>query len=211
MSAITNLAGLGDALFTRTQQRVLGLLFGTPDRSFYSNQIVRSAGVGTGAVARELAKLEQAGLITVTRIGNQKHYQANADAPIFEALRDIVRKTFGLADVLREALAPLVERVDVAFVYGSIAAGTDTAASDVDVLLVGDGLSYADVMPQLASAESALGRTVNPTIYSAAELHQKLDEGNAFLQRVLDQPKIFLNGSERDLGTREPGAAGADR
>ncbi len=202
MGIQTKPAGLGDALFTKTQQRVLGLLFGAPDRSFYANEIVRRAGVGTGAVARELAKLHGAGLITVTRIGNQKHYQANSDAPIFEPLREIVRKTFGLSDVLREALAPLADQIHAAFVFGSVAVGTDTAASDVDVFLVGDQLAYPDVMTLLASVESTLGRTVNPTIYSSAELRKKLDNGTTFLRRILDQPKIFLIGSPRDLGIR---------
>jgi predicted nucleotidyltransferase len=211
MGTQSNQPGLGDALFTKTQQRVLGLLFGAPDRSFYANEIVRAAGVGTGAVARELAKLHRVGLVTVRRIGNQKHYQANADAPIFEPLREIVRKTFGLADVLRSALEPLAPRIDAAFVFGSVASGTDTAASDVDVFLLTEALTYADVMPVLAPVESTLGRTVNPTLYTPAELRTKLDHGNAFLRRVLDQPKIFLIGSARDLGIREPGTPGPDR
>ena len=192
-------SGLGDALFTKTQQKVLGLLFSRPDRTFYANEIVRYANIGTGAVHRELDKLSSKGLLTVTRIGNQKHYQANAESPIFEELRAIVRKTFGLAGTLSEALSSLTDRIRVAFVFGSTAARRDTARSDIDLLIVGHELSYADVMSVLVEAEQTLGRKVNPTVYSKAELQNKLEAGNAFLRRVLDQPKIFLIGSSGDL------------
>jgi len=203
MSTSGNPSGLGDALFTKTQQRVLGLLFGTPDRRFYTNEIVRLADVGTGAVLREIDKLRSAGVLTVTRIGNQKHYQANAKSPIFEELRSIVRKTFGIADVLREALSPLEDRIEVAFVYGSIADGTDTVASDIDLFVVGRDLSYADAMLGLVDAESSLRRKVSPILYTPSELERKLGTGNAFLLRVLDQPKIFLIGSLREFPIRE--------
>jgi predicted nucleotidyltransferase len=165
--------------------------------------------MGTGAIHRELDKLTAAGLLTVTRIGNQKHYQANPASPIFEELRAIARKTFGLAELLRAALSPLADRLDVAFVYGSVAAGTDTANSDIDLLLVGRKLSYADAMLALADAESTLRRKVSPTVYTASELLRKLEAGNAFLRRVLDQPKIFLLGSPGDLP--EPRPPGSDR
>lgn len=199
MGSTAHVSGLGDALFTKTQQKVLGLLFSKPDRSFYANEIVRHANVGTGAVHRELDKLSSRGLLTVTRIGNQKHYQANAESPIFEELRAIVRKTFGLAGPLSEALSPLADRIRVAFVFGSTAAGSDTARSDIDLFIVGHEISYAEAMSVLVEAEQALGRKVNPTLYSKSELQNKLEAGNAFLRRVLDQPKIFLIGSPGDL------------
>src|SRR5437667_8011461 len=122
--------GLADALFAKVQQRVLAVLFGNPGRSFYANEIIGLAGSGTGAVQRELARLEASGLVTVTRIGQQKHYQANATSPVFEELRALVLKTFGLTEVLRAALEPSSPSIRAAFVYGSIAKGKDTAASD---------------------------------------------------------------------------------
>lgn len=189
---------VADTLFTATQQRVLGQLFGQPDRSFYAAEMI-AAGGGSGAMQRELARLEASGLIGATRIGNQKHYQANRHCPIFEELRGIVLKTFGVADVLRAALAPLLGKVDVAFIYGSVASGSDTAKSDVDVMLVGEGLSYPNVIEVLGSAEKQLGRPVNPTLYSRAELRRKRAAGNAFLQRVLSQPRILLMGGEDAL------------
>lgn len=202
-------SGLGDALFTKTQQKVLGLLFGSPDRSFYANEIVRLAAAGTGAVQRELTRLSEAGLLTAKRVGNQKHYQASRESPLYQELRSIVVKTFGLADVLREALSGTARRIEVAFIYGSVARGSDTASSDIDLLIVGRDLSYAEVAGALSRAETALGRKVTPTIYSPREIRAKLEAKNAFLRKVTAQPKILLIGSDRDIS--EPRAPGTER
>jgi predicted nucleotidyltransferase len=190
---------LSDALFSKVQGRVLGLLFGNPDRSFYANELFRLAGSGTGAGVRELTKLTASGLITVNKIGNQKHYQANRDTPIFEELRSIVLKTFGMADVLRQGLLPIADKISVAFIYGSIAKGTDTAKSDIDVLVIGDNISYPDLYSSLMPAEQQLGRKVSPAIYSKDDVARKLEAGNSFLTRIMAQPKIFLIGSEHVL------------
>jgi predicted nucleotidyltransferase len=195
----TTSTNLADALFSKVQQRVLGMLFVSPDRSFYTNEIVRLAETGVGAVQRELEKLTSSGLIQVQKIGNQKHYQANRDTPIFEELRGIFVKTAGLTDVLRLALLPLAQKIQVAFIYGSIAKGSDTAHSDIDVLLIGNDLAYADIYNALATSEAQLGRPINPAIYSMAELTRKLADDNAFIAKVLAQPKIFLVGSQHDL------------
>jgi len=194
-----NPANLTDALFSKVQRCVLGLLYGNPERSFYANELFRLAGSGTGAVVRELAKLADSGLVTVNKIGNQKHYQANREAPIFEELRGIVLKTFGMADVLRQGLLPISSQISVAFVYGSVAKGTDTAKSDIDVMVIGDELAYPEVYSILMPIEEQLGRKINPSIYSNEDVKQKLKKGNAFLTRIMAQPKIFLIGSERDL------------
>jgi predicted nucleotidyltransferase len=190
---------LSEALFSKVQQRVLGLLFVNPDRSYYTNEIVRFVNSGIGVVQRELEKLAASGLVTVKKIGNQKHYQANRETPIFEELRGIMLKTVGLADQLRLALSPLSDRIQTAFIYGSIAKGSDTAHSDVDVLIIGKNLAYADVYGALGPVEAILGRPVNPSIYSMDELRRKLTDDNAFVSRVLEQPKIFLLGSDDDL------------
>ncbi|MGC2047652.1 MAG: nucleotidyltransferase domain-containing protein [Gallionella sp.] len=192
-------ANLTDALFSKVQRCVLGLLYGNPDRSFYANELFRLAGSGTGAVVRELAKLADSGLVTVNKIGNQKHYQANRDAPIFEELRGIVLKTFGMADVLRQGLLPFSSKITVAFIYGSVAKGTDTAKSDIDVMVISDDLAYPEIYSALMPAEEQLGRKINPSIYSNGDMQQKLKKGNAFLTRIMAQSKIFLIGSERDL------------
>lgn len=188
-----------DALFPAVRQRVLAVLFGSPDRSFYANELIALARSGTGAVQRELASLLAAGLITVRDQGNQKHYQANAASPVFAELRGLVLKTVGLADVLRAALAPLAGQITMAFVYGSVARREDTAASDVDVLIVSDALGYAEVFGALESAAQTLGRTINPTLYTRAELARRRAQDNAFVTRVLDQPRIWLMGDEEVL------------
>lgn len=197
----TKITGLADALFSKVQQRVLSVLFGQPDRSFHSREIIRLAHSGVGAVQRELARLTAAELVTVVRIGNQKHYQANRAAPIFNELRGIVLKTFGVAGVLRQALAGLTDRIQLAFVFGSVAKGEDTASSDIDVLIVADALSYPEVYAALAAVEPQLGRPVNPTLYDETEWRRKQAEGNAFVTRIGAQPKIWIVGTEDDLNS----------
>jgi predicted nucleotidyltransferase len=191
-------SGIADALFTKVQQRVLAVLFGNPRRSFYANEIIGLAASGTGAVQRELARLEAAGLVTVTRVGKQKHFQANSTAPVFEELRGLVLKSSGLVDVLREVLAPLATHIEAAFVFGSVAKGQDTAKSDIDLLVLSESLSYAELFSVLEEATQRLGRTVNPTVYSRRELNKRFRADNAFVKRVLTQPKIFVLGN--DLG-----------
>jgi predicted nucleotidyltransferase len=193
---------VADALFTKSQQRVLGVIFGNPGRSFYANEIIARAGSGNGAVQRELAKLEGAGLVKVTRVGNQKHYQANADAPVFGALHELVLKTSGLADVLRGSLASISRGIRAAFVYGSIAKGQDSAGSDIDLMVISDDLAYPDLFKVLEGASRRLGRPVNPTVYSMPELEKRVRERNSFVVRVLKQPKIWLIGGEGELAPR---------
>jgi predicted nucleotidyltransferase len=190
---------LGNALFTSTQQRVLAWLFGQPDRSFFANELINLTAAGSGAVQRELKRLGDSGLVTVQRRGNQKHFQANPAAPIFAELCGIVQKTFGLASPLRQALEPLTDQIDAAFIYGSVAKQSDTASSDIDLLILSENLSYADVMSALATVESRLGRRINPTLYTKAEFNRRILEDNAFVTRVLAQQKIWLKGSEHDL------------
>jgi predicted nucleotidyltransferase len=190
---------LADALFSGTQQRVLALLFGQPDRSFYASELIALAQGGSGAVQRELARLAQSELVTVQSSGNQKHYQANPASPIFDELCGIVRKTMGLAEPLRKALVPLAERIKVAFVYGSVAKRQDAASSDIDLMVVSDELTYADLYQALEAVSYQVGRTVNPTIYTSAELGKRLKAGGAFVKRVLQQPKVWLIGDERAL------------
>ena len=191
---------LADALFSTTQQRVLAFLFGQPERSFFATELIGLVGAGSGAVQRELARLAQSGLVTVTRMGTQKHYQANPKSPIFAELCAISQKTVGLAEPLREALTPLAERITAAFVFGSVAKRSDTASSDIDVLVLSDQVDYADVFEVLQSAEAKLGRTVNPTVQSPADWRRKRAAGVAFVVKVMAQPKLFLIGSEEALG-----------
>jgi predicted nucleotidyltransferase len=191
---------LADALFTGTQQRVLGLLFGQPARSFYATELIGLAGIGSGAVQRELARLVQSGLVTARSVGNQRHYQANPDAPLFAELCGIILKTVGLAEPLREALQPLSGQIQAAFVYGSVAKRQDTAASDIDLMVISDSLNYGDTFAALAAAGARLGRPVNPTILSRRDLARRVEADSTFVTRVLSQPKIWLIGGTDVLG-----------
>lgn len=188
-----------DALFAGTKQRVLALLFGQPSRSFYATELIGLAESGSGAVQRELAKLAESGLVSVKALGNQKHFQANADSPIFAELCAIFQKTVGLADPLREALAPLAKEIAAAFVYGSVAKKQDTASSDIDLMLLSDQVGYAEVYMALEGASRILGRTVNPTILTRKDFKKRVAAQESFLSRVLEQPKIWVIGGEHEL------------
>jgi len=190
---------LADALFSTVQQRVLAYLFGQPERSFFATELIKLAGGGSGAVQRELKRLADSGLVTVSRLGTQKHYQANPKSPLFTELCAIAQKTVGLAEPLREALAPVAKRTKAAFVYGSVAKRSDTAASDIDLMVISDRLTYADLFATLEQASARLGRKVNPTVYSRQELAKRIKQRNAFITRVMAQPKVWLIGGEADL------------
>ena len=186
---------LADALFTSTQQKVLGLLFGQPERSYFVTQIMALANSGRGAVQRELQRLESAGLVSVQMHGNQKHYQANSDSPLFDEICSIVRKTVGLEEPLRAAVDSLPGTIHLALIYGSVAKRADSSASDIDLLIVADELTLEDVYTALSAAEHLLDRKVNPTLYTSEEFNRRRARGNAFLKRVLDGPVIILSGS----------------
>ena len=189
-----------DVLFTPVQQRVLGLLFGQPDRRFQSAELIRLAGAGTGAVHRLITRLAASGLVRVESVGNQKFYQANPDSPLFSELCGLVQKTVGLAGPLRAALAPLADGIDAAFVYGSMARGAEQAASDIDLMVIADDLDYAALYAALSEAEAALFRPVNPNLMTRDEWQRKRAEPDGFVARIAAQPKIFVIGSEDGLG-----------
>lgn len=190
---------IGDALFTKTQQRVLGLLYGTPDKSFYSNEIMRWADMGRGTIRRELDRLVSAGILSVTPEGNQNHYQAKQDNPVYEELLGIVRKTFGVADAIRQALKLLNGHIQLAFIYGSVAKNTDTKSSDIDLMLIGENLHYGDVIDVLIPLEESLNRSINPTIFTPEEFASRLDQESSFLVRVMEQPKLVIKGVIDDI------------
>jgi predicted nucleotidyltransferase len=195
----TRETGLADALFTRGQQRVLGILFSQPDRSFPATELIALAEVGTGAVHRELTRLVEGGLVTVTPAGRQRRYQANRESSIFSEIHSIVLKTVGLAEPLKRALAGLTGRIKVAFVYGSVAKGTDSVASDIDLMIVADDVSYAEVYGALQEAEAIIGRSVNPSLLTVSEWGERRTEKSHFVEKVAAQPKVFILGSEDDL------------
>jgi predicted nucleotidyltransferase len=189
-------------LFGQTRTAILSLLYGHADESFYLRQLVRETGAGNGAVQREVKQLSDAGLIVRKTVGNLVFYQANRKSPVFSELRGLLLKTAGVRDVLREALAPLKNRIQAAFVYGSIAAQKERANSDVDLMIVGDA-SFEEVVSRLSNAEKRLRREINSTIYPAREFRSKLGAGNYFLTSVLQSKKLFVIGNENDLSRYE--------
>jgi len=190
--------GLADALFTTTQQRLLALLFGQPGRSYFASELIRLTGSGSGAVQRELKRFASSGLVSVTSIGRQKHYQANPECPVFEEMSGIVRKTLALAEPIRRALEPLAGRVELALVYGSVVQGTDSAESDIDLLVVADGVMLEELYEVLSPVETGLARRISPTLYTSHEYDERRAAGNPFVTNVLAGEHIILIGEEDD-------------
>lgn len=190
---------LAGALFTPVQQRVLGLLFGQPERRYQSAELIRLAEAGTGAVHRLMSRLAATGLVSVTSVGNQKFYQANPESPVFGELCGLIQKTVGLARPLQTALAPLANRITAAFVFGSVAKGLNRAASDIDLMVIADELDYATLYAALTDAEAMLSRPINPNLMSVADWRLKRAEKDGFVARIATQPKVFVIGSEHAL------------
>jgi predicted nucleotidyltransferase len=189
---------VSSVLFGQTRRRVLGLLFGHPERSFYLREVVRLTGSALGAVQRELERLWRSGLLTRSVQGRQVYFQANQDAAVFPELQALLVKTAGVVDVLRESLAPLGERIAVAFVFGSAARGRMRADSDVDLFVIGDA-PFDTVAPALIPAQERLGRDVNPTVYPPAEFRAKVRARHAFVSNVLREPRLYVIGDDREL------------
>lgn len=188
-----------DKLFgSKLRARVVGWLFCHPDERFFVRQMESILGEDATNLSRELARLAEIGMLICESDGREKYYQANTECPIFPELQGLAVKTVGVADVLKSALAPIAERIDLAFIYGSFARGEQRLGSDIDLLTVGD-MSFGDVVSALADAQKSLCREVNPTAYPRVEFRQKLAAGHHFLKSVLDGPKIFLIGDEREL------------
>ena len=191
--------GLIDALFSKVQQRVLGIFFSQPSARYQLSQIIALANSGRGAVQRELERLLRAGILHQSVVGGRKLYEANRQSPIFEELRSLILKTVGLLEPLTKALQPLSKKIEVAFVYGSVAKGEDSAGSDVDLMIIGPGIVYSEVYEVLQKAEKKLRRPINPTIMNPGEWKQKLSARNSFIGRISQQPKLFVFGSEDEL------------
>jgi predicted nucleotidyltransferase len=190
---------LSNALFSKVQQRVLALIFNNPERSFYTTEIVRKVRSGVGAVERELSKLERSELVSVERIGNRKHFRANKAAPIFEDLRGLIEKTAGLTEPLKKSLEPFANSISSAFVYGSVAKGSDTANSDIDLMVIGEDLNYSDLYTAAQNAERKLRRKVHPLFLSPDDWQRKVTDKGSVFSKISRSPKIFVVGSKKDF------------
>lgn len=188
----------GPSLFGRTRERLLALLYSRADEEHLQESLIQLAGLGRGAVQRELEFLAHAGVVKRRVRGRQVYFQANAESPIYAELRGLVVKTSGVADVLRSALARLAGRISVAFIYGSVAKGAERRGSDLDLMVIG-GVSFAEVSEALGRAQKTLGREVNPSVYGARDLAAKLKANNHFLRNVMGSEKIYLIGNDDEL------------
>ena len=195
--------GISSILLGKTRGAILALLFGHVDEMFYLRQIVRASGYGLGPVQRELKLLTDARIIRRSVRGRHVYFQADSQSPIFPEIRSLITKTAGIGDTLRHALSPMAGHIKVAFVYGSMARGEEKQHSDIDLLIVGE-VSFSDVVINLQAAQKAIGREVNPTVYSSADLRTKLREKHHFLTSVLKEPKIYLIGDENELRRLAP-------
>lgn len=186
-------------LFSAYHRKVLGLLLLRPDASLHVREISRLSGVPAGSLHRELRALASAGLLLSEPAGNQVRYRANRTCPIFSELTEIFRKTVGLVDLLRDALAPLASRIESAFVFGSMAKGIEGANSDLDIFVLGNA-SFADVVGALSPLRERLGREINPVVATPADFAAQRAGGDRFVKRVMEEPKLFVIGVADDLG-----------
>jgi predicted nucleotidyltransferase len=191
--------GLSDALFSKVQQRVMALLFGQPDRSFYTSEILRHVDSGVGAVDRELTRLQRCGLVTVERVGNQKHFRANKQAPVFEDLRGLLEKTVNVTEPLKKSFERHTSGIRSAFVFGSVAKGSDRADSDVDILVIGDDLNYSDLYTAAQEAELTLKRPVHPLFMTPQDWQRHVSDEGSVMNKISQSPKLFFIGSESEL------------
>ncbi len=190
---------LAELLFKDYRRRVLGLLLLHPDKKYHVREIARLTGTVAGTLHKELARLAEAGILRKETVGNQVQYSADRNCPIFEELAGILRKTSGVVDVLADALAPIADGIDTAFVFGSMASGKETAGSDVDVLVIGD-VTFSEVANALYPAQDLLQREINPKVYSKEEWIQMQKNKDAFVKDVVVKPKLFILGAANDLG-----------
>jgi predicted nucleotidyltransferase len=189
---------IATALFSDSQSRVFRWVFGQPDRSYHLSELRRLTGLGSASLQRELNRLAGAGLVRTERVGNLRRFQANPQSPVYGELVALTCKTLGLEPVLREALLPLIPDLKAAWVYGSMAKQTDTAQSDIDVMLIGENLLLGRVLELLVPLEAKLGRKINPTCYTPEDFERRRAEPDSFVNHVLAQPILPLIGDANE-------------
>ena len=190
---------LGQSLLPQSRQKILSVLLLNPEGSFYKRELIRLTGLGVRSLLKELDALTATGIIRKSTVGNQHHYQANPDCPIYSELVSIVKKTFGICDILRAAIEPIVQSIDYAGVYGSVAKGSETPRSDIDVLIIGT-VRLDDAYDAFHPAETALNREIHPKIYLPAEWKDLTAAPNSFIVNLLDTPMLHIHGDSNVIG-----------
>lgn len=188
-----------DLLFPNQYRRkVLALLMMRPDRWLHLRELARLTGASPGTLKKELDALSRVGLLNVQKMGNQTQFSANTDHPVYPELSGLIRKTTGLRDVLANALLPLSSKIEVAFVFGSMAKASETSQSDVDVMVIGN-VTFGEVANALYDVQTTLAREVNPKVMSRDEWREKKNAQSTFVQELMSKPKIFTIGTDDDL------------
>jgi predicted nucleotidyltransferase len=201
---------IASSLFSDSQTRLLPWLFGQPERSYHLSELRRLTLLGSATLQRELNRLVNSQLVLSTRVGNLRCFQVNTQSPVYAELVAITRKTMGAAPLVLQALQPMASRINLALIYGSVAKGTDTVQSDVDLLLVGKGLVLSEILQLLLPIEEALARKINPTCYTPSEYAKRVAEPDSFVNRILAQPTLPLMGDAHGSSQRS-GEFGSNR
>ena len=181
-----------DHVFNKTQRRILTLIFNNLGESFYTNELIRMVDTGSNAVCKELKRFKKSGILTADKRGNQVHYQANQNSPIYKELYSLIRKTFGISEPFKEALLPIKDKIERAFIYGSFASGTENAESDIDLMVVTDELKWEEIIDHVDHLSEELMRSINPTIYNTKEFNERLSSDHYFIKKVMARPHIEL-------------------
>ena len=189
---------LSSLIFSEYRKRILGLLLLNPNASYHVRELARLTNTAPGTIHKELVKLTAGGVLQSKKVGNQVHYSADIQCPIFEELAGILRKTSGLADILAEALISVGHEISLAFIFGSVARGEQNTNSDVDVMLIGS-ISFGDAVQALYSTQAKLQRELNPVVYSVEEFKRRFENNDSFIKEVLAKPKLFIIGTEHEL------------
>jgi len=189
---------LSDVLFSEYRKRILGLLLLHPEQSYHVRELARLTNTSAGTLHKELSKLSDAGILQGKKVGNQQHYSANVQCPIFEELASIFRKTSGLVDVIAGALSSVKNQIQFAIVFGSVARGEQQANSDIDVMVIGD-IGFGDVVTLLHDSQATLKREINPVVYSMASFKSRVEKNDSFIHAILTKPKLFIIGAEYEL------------
>lgn len=189
---------LSDVLFGEYRKRILGLLLLHPEEGYHVRELARLTDTSAGTLHKELSKLSDAGILKSKKVGNQQHYSANLQCPIFEELASIFRKTSGLADVIANALSSMKSQIKFAIVFGSVARGEEQANSDVDVMVIGD-IGFGDVVSLLHESQATLKREINPVVYSVDSFKDRVEKNDSFIKEILNKPKLFIIGSEHEF------------
>jgi len=187
---------LAEFLSSRSRAEILRLLFGANSRELHVRELERQSGLADATIRQELKKLTRLGVIVARQDGNRTYYRANVEHPLYPDIRNLVRKTSGLTDVLRDALGEA--EIQIAFVFGSVASGAEKATSDVDLMVIG-AISLRQLSKRLSGLATKLGREINPHALTPAEFARRIKGREHFITSVLETPRLFVIGSEDEL------------